>query len=88
MKETDPAAAKLKRIEQLWLELQREIPDGPEYEALAERILALSIEYLALVKLSKPENANRKSNKRTHRSKRFSRCDLSSPPSGRLSPLA
>jgi len=85
MKETDPAAAKLKRIEQLWLELQREIPDGPEYEALAERILALSIE--CLVKLSKPENANRKSNKRTHRSKRFSRCDLSSPPSSRLSPV-
>jgi hypothetical protein len=36
----------------------------------------------------RPENANRKSNKRTHRSKWFSRCDLSSPPSGRLSPLA
>ena len=36
----------------------------------------------------RPENANRKSNKRTRRSKRFSRCDLSSPPSGRLSPLA
>ncbi|MGC1186273.1 MAG: hypothetical protein WA871_02670 [Candidatus Acidiferrales bacterium] len=49
MKETDPAVAKLERIQQLWIELERETPDGPQYKALVEQIRVLAAEYLALV---------------------------------------
>jgi hypothetical protein len=46
---TDPVAAKLERIQALWHDLQRETPDGPQYEALAKQIRVLSAEYKALV---------------------------------------
>jgi hypothetical protein len=49
MSKTDPVDAKLARIQPLWTELQREIPNGPSHEALAERIQALSEEYEALI---------------------------------------
>jgi hypothetical protein len=49
-KETDPAVAKLKRIEQLWRELQREIPDSPAYKSIAEQIRVLSAEYQGLAR--------------------------------------
>jgi len=48
-KGTDPAVAKLKRIQQLWRELQREIPESPGYKELSEQIRVLSAEYLALI---------------------------------------
>jgi hypothetical protein len=54
---TDPAIAKLRRIRRLirrlWLELERETPEGPQYEALAEQIRVLSAEYKALVNAAK-----------------------------------
>jgi hypothetical protein len=50
---TDPLVAKLKRIEALWDELQRDTPEGPQYEALAKQIRALSVEYQALVAAAK-----------------------------------
>jgi chaperonin cofactor prefoldin len=52
-KETGSIAEKLKRIEDLWLELERTKPDTPVYRALIERIFALSLEYQALVDASK-----------------------------------
>jgi hypothetical protein len=50
---TDPLVAKLKRIEALWDELQRETPEGPQYEALANQIRVLAIEYQALIDAAK-----------------------------------
>ena len=59
MAKTDGAVAKLKRIRQLWIELERETPDGPQYEALAEQIRVLSAEYRTLLDArSKPEKSN------------------------------
>jgi hypothetical protein len=43
----------------LWIELERETPDGPQYEALAEQIRVLSAEYRTLLDArSKPEKSN------------------------------
>jgi len=56
---TDAAAAKLKRIRQLWIELERETPSGPQCKALEERISVLAAEYRALVDArKKPEKSN------------------------------
>jgi hypothetical protein len=56
---TDAAVAKLKRIRQLWIELERETPDGPQYEALAEQIRVLAAEYRTLLDArKKPEKSN------------------------------
>jgi len=56
---TDGALAKLKRIRQLWIELERETPDGPQYEALAEQIRVLSAEYRELLDApKKPEKSH------------------------------
>jgi hypothetical protein len=44
-KESKEAAEKLKRIEQLWRELEQTKPNTPGYEALLKKIRALSAEY-------------------------------------------
>ena len=41
---------KLKRIQDLWLELERRKPESPEYVALTEKIHDLSAEYHAVVR--------------------------------------
>lgn len=59
MAKTDGALAKLKRIRQLWIELERETPSGPQYKALEERIRVLAAEYRALLDArEKPEKSN------------------------------
>lgn len=53
------AVATLERIQALWDKLQRETPDRPQYEALAQQIHMLSAEYEALTNVSKkPKESN------------------------------
>jgi hypothetical protein len=52
-KGTDPAVAKLERIQQLWHGLQREIPESPGYKEIMDQIRVLSAEYVALIDAAK-----------------------------------
>jgi hypothetical protein len=52
-KGTDPAVAKLERIQQLWHRLQREIPESPGYKELTDQIRVLSAEYVELIDAAK-----------------------------------
>jgi hypothetical protein len=53
MSKTDVVVDKLKRIQELWLELGRAKMNAPEYQILMEKIRVLSAEYQALVDASK-----------------------------------
>ncbi|HEY4766001.1 MAG TPA: hypothetical protein VIH75_20170 [Candidatus Sulfotelmatobacter sp.] len=49
MNDTNPAVAKLQRIQQLWAELGRTKLNSPEYRDVMKKIRALSAEYQPLV---------------------------------------
>jgi hypothetical protein len=53
MSKTEVAVDKLKRIQELWLELGRMKMNTPEYEILMEKIRVLSAEYQGLVDVFK-----------------------------------
>ena len=53
MNEADLAVDKLKRIQQLWVELGRTELNSPEYSTVIEKIRLLSSEYQALVDATK-----------------------------------
>jgi hypothetical protein len=55
----DTASQKLERIHQLWKELERMEPNTSEYEALMEKIRALSAEYQSLMDTPKKRAASK-----------------------------
>jgi hypothetical protein len=58
MKEKDPAIPRLRRIREMWKELQKTEENSPEYERLVEQIRVLATEYKALVNApKKPEKS-------------------------------
>jgi hypothetical protein len=53
----ETASEKLRRIHQLWRELERTKPNTSESEALMEKIRALSAEYQAFINAAKKPKA-------------------------------